>query len=460
MITLRKDVDVLKFCRYDVFMVTESGIRATNVKPVGKREVVINMKGIHPNTRDDGVINYLEKYGKVVTNKVVYGVFTEGPLKGFKNSDRSYKIELKPNVNIGTYHALDGQKVTARYPGQQQTCARCFETPQRCPGRGMARQCDTAGGDKVEFVDYILKLWDSLGYSPEHVELAEHQYLSNESDNDNQDGEVETQVGGQFTPSRPAPLLETSFVGVSVKTFPRDADHGAITEILIAAGLPEESKDNVLIKQNGAVTISNLTNDISHILIGNLHQKKFLGRKIYCNGIVPLTPRKEEIAVDDGNSSASGEAASQAALNVQVDPVTNILINSRPDIENETNSSLLNIGCAGADIQQFVDENHVYLDSAVTPPAGSIAAEILSSPSFPAKGTLVKTKSLLSLRADVERSSEAGSCTSSLSSSGEESGEESENSEYKTMNDRQRGWKKKRKLSMTPRKEDLMKKLK
>ena len=63
---------LLQFCRYDVFMVTESGIRATNVKPVGKREVVINMKGIHPNTRDDGVINYLEKYGKVGTNKVVY----------------------------------------------------------------------------------------------------------------------------------------------------------------------------------------------------------------------------------------------------------------------------------------------------------------------------------------------------------------------------------------------------
>ena len=46
-ITLKKDIDVLKFCRYDVLMVTESGIRATNVKPVGKREVVINMKGIH-----------------------------------------------------------------------------------------------------------------------------------------------------------------------------------------------------------------------------------------------------------------------------------------------------------------------------------------------------------------------------------------------------------------------------
>ena len=59
---------------------------------------------------------------------MVYGVFG-GALKGMRNGDRSYKVEIKPNVNIGTYHVLDGQKVTVRYAGQQQTCARCFETP-------------------------------------------------------------------------------------------------------------------------------------------------------------------------------------------------------------------------------------------------------------------------------------------------------------------------------------------
>ena len=60
------------------------------------------------------------------------------------------------------------------------------------------------------------------------------------------------------------------------------------------AGLPEENKDDVLMRSNGTVTIKNLTNEISSIMIDNLHQKKVMGRKIFCNGIVPLTPKKDE----------------------------------------------------------------------------------------------------------------------------------------------------------------------
>ena len=67
LITLRKEIPIEHFCRYDVFEVTESGIRAVNVKPAGKREVVVTVKGIHPNTRDDGVTDYLTKYGRLVT---------------------------------------------------------------------------------------------------------------------------------------------------------------------------------------------------------------------------------------------------------------------------------------------------------------------------------------------------------------------------------------------------------
>ena len=125
------------------------------------------MKGIHPNTRDDGVIDYLSQYGKVVTNKVIYGVFGDGPLKGIRNGDRLYKVEIKPSINLGTYHVIDGNKVTARYPGQQLTCARCFGTPSTCPGRGIARKCEVEQGPRVEFVTYIKDLWNKIGHSPE-----------------------------------------------------------------------------------------------------------------------------------------------------------------------------------------------------------------------------------------------------------------------------------------------------
>ena len=88
------------------------------------------------------------------------------------NGDRSYKVEIKPNVNIGSFHVLDGHKVTVRYPGQQQICARCHETAQNCRGGGMARRCEAAGGVKVELSEYILGLWEKIGYSPGELEVA------------------------------------------------------------------------------------------------------------------------------------------------------------------------------------------------------------------------------------------------------------------------------------------------
>ena len=38
LITLKDDVAIEKFCRFDVFEVTSSGIRSVMVKPAGKRE--------------------------------------------------------------------------------------------------------------------------------------------------------------------------------------------------------------------------------------------------------------------------------------------------------------------------------------------------------------------------------------------------------------------------------------
>ena len=447
LITLKKDVVAQRFCRYDVLEVTESGIRAVNVKPAGKRELVITMRGIHPNTRDDGVLDYLSKYGRIVTDKVVYGVFTEGPLKGFRNSDRAYKIELKPGVNIGTYHAIDGVKVTARYQGQQQTCARCFATPQSCPGRGIARNCDAAGGPKVEFSDYIKNLWNTIGYSPENVELSDKLV-----DDCEEAGEVKEQEGGHFTPNKqPSTATATeSFAGVKIKTFPREADHGAIVELLVSAGLPESEKDNIAIKPNGSVTISNLENKVARSLISNLHNKKVMGRRIFCNGIVPLTPQKDAsqhpIAAQDDSGVVDG--LNGVAENKQ----SNTLVN-----DQALSSSVLDIG-SSADIQQFVADHQEHLATAEnlvrrSPTPGSLTAGRLGSPSYPACGTLAKTKSLLSLSHMSEKLSDFGSCRSSSSSESE-----SETDGFKSMNDKKRGWKKKRKLSLTPSKEELLKK--
>lgn len=287
LITLKKDVSIEMFCRHDVFQVTQSGIRAVHVKAAGKRDVVVTMKGIHPNTRDDGVMDYLAKYGKLISTKVVYAAFGEGPLKGLKNGDRLYKIELKSNTNLGTYHVIDGQRVTARYPGQQQTCARCFGTPQSCPGKGMARRCELEHGPKVEFNDYIYQLWNKIGYIPSQVELDPE--INNEHI---------SQDDVQFTPHK-APVQDSAeYAGVSVRTFPKETDHGEIVEFLLYSGLSESHKDSISIKPNGAVFIDNLPSKECVALIEAIHSKFNFGRRLYCNGIVPRTPEKDDKAAD------------------------------------------------------------------------------------------------------------------------------------------------------------------
>ena len=85
LITLKPEVAIEQFCSHDVFEVTATGVRAVNIKPAGKRDVVVTIRGLHPNTKDDTVLAYLNKLAKTVTNKVVYGTHREGPLKGFKN---------------------------------------------------------------------------------------------------------------------------------------------------------------------------------------------------------------------------------------------------------------------------------------------------------------------------------------------------------------------------------------
>ena len=172
LITLKDGVNVENFCRYDVFELTENGVRSIMVKPAGKKEVVVSLRGIHPNTRNSVVLDYLSRFGKIISTKAVHGVYSTGPLKGMRNGDRSYKVEVKSGENIGSYHVIDGQKVSLRYSGQQQTCGRCHQTPQKCVGKGIAKKCQAEGGERVEFTDYILNLWKRIGYSPQNLEIA------------------------------------------------------------------------------------------------------------------------------------------------------------------------------------------------------------------------------------------------------------------------------------------------
>ena len=442
LITLKDGFPLDAFCRYDVHDVTASGIRAVNVKPAGKREAIVTVKGLHPNTRDEGVIDYLNKFGRVVTTKVVHSTFGDGPLKGIKNGDRLFKVELQPSSNIGSYHVLDGQKVTVRYPGQQQTCARCHETASNCPGGGMARRCEAAGGAKVELCDHIMQLWKKIGYSPGELEVAA---VYDDHGEDVEQIVASPHTGGKFTPvklfSEP-----NKFAGVSVKQFQKDTDAGDIMEFLVRSGLPESAKESVMIKSNGVVTIKNLENDVCLALIENIHNKKNFNRKLFCNGIIPLTPEKTVSAsvasTVPSATSVTPTVASQAsapatstcspargppALDHQATQAT-----SEPEFTHTMDSPASSVEVSPAQPfdgspchiigeQSFIP-NHpdkqsddAFLRrhslSLRTPPLGSLADDILNS-----APSLLKTRNILSeIKQMSEQLSDFGSCISSNS---------------------------------------------
>ena len=405
-VTLKKEIPIERFCCYDVFEVTQCGIRAVQVKPAGRRDAVVTLKGIHPNTRDDGVLDYLAKFGRITSTRVVKPVYSDGPLKGIGNGDRMYKLELSPNTYLGTYHVIDGQRVTARYPGQQQTCARCFGTPYTCPGKGVARKCEQEGGEKIEFSDYIYQLWQAIGYEPSQVELD----LDMDADHSSQEHQ-------QFTPMKTTSQDPAKFTGIRISSFSRNTDEGEIFEFLIKAGLSESYKNSISVKQNGSVIIETLPNSVCLQLIDNIHNKMGLGRRLYCNGIVHRTPdkvnSKSEGVAESGTSRVSISAPQQqsplnptSSLSMPVilpDPLSPMTPNTFSQNYSET-----------PDINLLTDEQLVRRNSLSlrSPPPGSLAAEILSTGKENEHFT--KAKSIIdNLMEIADRYSDFVSCKSS-----------------------------------------------
>ena len=496
LITLKKEVPIEKFCRYDVIEITSSGTRAVMVKPTGKREIVVTVRGIHPNTRDSCVTDYISKFGRMVSTKVVHGLYRGGPLKGLKNGDRSFKVEFGPSQNMGTYHVIDGHKVTVRYQGQQQTCARCHETSQHCPGKGIAKKCEAAGGTKIELADHMLKLWAKVGYTPKEGCFP---------DDVHGDPAVEVlqeQQGGTFTPLKTSSDPD-SFRGVCIKTFPRDTDQGAVMEFLVSSGLDENHRDDVNFNSNGSVSIKNLSSSECAVLINTLHNNDHFGKRLFCNGYIPLTPEKTDCSPQPFTvtstsamcSSGLPALANTVTCSLAAVPrtcsaatiTTNVTgtgtsINSAPAFPGlepnkasptptgsrstptiSPSQSFLNLGVES--VISELDHNLDLLSNADLArrhslsmrdiPSNSLAAEILDP--------RVRRKSILNNIQDFSKKlSDFESCHSSLSSLGSDSdGSTTDHSDLKgfqTINSKKKGHKKKRKASLTPRKDEFLKK--
>jgi hypothetical protein len=100
LITLHSSVDITRFLYKNESYIVKEGVRTTTIRPEGKKEKLVKITGLHPNTKDQAVIKYLTAHATVSPNaKVIHHVFPGEPgsslLAGKLNGNRSYMVELK-----------------------------------------------------------------------------------------------------------------------------------------------------------------------------------------------------------------------------------------------------------------------------------------------------------------------------------------------------------------------------
>ena len=142
--TLHPSVNIQRFINRSECFELKQGIRTGIIRPACKKEQSVTISGLHPNTKDQAVVRYLSAHGKVsTTDRVIHhvypGVAGSSLCAGKMNGNRTYMVEIqKP---MGSYHIVDGEKVSVKYRGQDRTCARCHNTESACTGKGMAKNC-------------------------------------------------------------------------------------------------------------------------------------------------------------------------------------------------------------------------------------------------------------------------------------------------------------------------------
>ena len=306
LITLHASVDIHRFLYRNESYVVKQGVRTTTIRPEGKKEKLVKITGLHPNTKDQAVVKYLAAHGIVSPNaKVIHHVFPgetgSSLLAGKLNGNRSYMVELK--LPMGSYHIIDGEKVSVRYSGQEWTCARCHQYKKDCPGAAIARDCTA---DRVLLSSHMQEHWQKVGYQPETDALGEV----------DETNDLDIQVGGKKKENFviPESTLTSKYRSVIVKGFRAETTLESILEILLQQGLPVDytSEHIVQNKTTGSLTVENLKPEECLSLIENMNRRRFLNRTVYVTSVVGDSPVKPTIQVQPASSDSSSSPNSKA----------------------------------------------------------------------------------------------------------------------------------------------------
>ena len=297
-------VDLEKFCRSETIQVRR-GIWTRNIRPAGRRDVVVTVSGLDFNTPDTLVHGYIEKFGgKLVTQEVIYGKHGEGPLQGVFNGDRKYNVEFSESAKpMGTYHYLDGSKIRIFYRGNTKTCGRCHKVSSNCLGSGYAKDCQSNGGERLDLAEHMRSLWKEIGFSPTTFELPS-QAENRDTEKETSEGDIVISEDKSFRRHIERPEMREGdikkVIGIQVRNLPPTLSDDEIVKFFVENVNKDINLERISILKNE----HNLNAAVENGLEGTeviaaaaqiefkQSKKKFFGKPLYCRILKNLTPEK------------------------------------------------------------------------------------------------------------------------------------------------------------------------
>ena len=292
-------LNIERFCRDESLRVCQ-GINTSIIRPANRKDVTVSVCGLDFNTPDTFVIDYLNKFGRVITNNVSYVKSKEeGPFKGKYTGERRFQVDFSGSSrSMGTYHVIDGSRVRIFYRGNQKTCARCHKISSKCPGSGVARDCEINNGEKIHIIEHMRILWNEIDFKPTSFTL-------NTQDLEDVQFDVPITVTAA-SPPQPLPNLEASnskYNSLIIRNFHLSVSNESITEFLVTKGLsadvPPSKMNFKRTEKNTCVTIEGLEHEIITSIMKNVHfpicKEKHLGLPLYCRPVTgAVTPEKSK----------------------------------------------------------------------------------------------------------------------------------------------------------------------
>ena len=235
---------------------------------------------------------------------------TEGKISG----ERKYQVDFpKGSRSMGTYHYLDGARIRIFYRGNEKTCGRCHEPARSCLGKGMAKDCDLAGGMRVILSDHMKKIWREIGFQPASFTLPT-------GDDANEENDIPISENSRFRRSDKladqSGDIEDKFVGMTIANISLECTDEEVRKFIadnVSDDLDEEELDIVRDMRKTVVTITRMLNSqtIKNAMLKiNFSdcKQKFFGRPLFCRPLRDITPEKintveKIISTEDKTSS-------------------------------------------------------------------------------------------------------------------------------------------------------------